>query len=110
MQTTPNPGSKISKNPPKFLIGATALLLIAAILQLTIGTGRDGQGFNWKVGDFIVMGILLYGTAFILEFISRKVKKNSTKVLIILVVVILFLLIWVDLAVGIFNIPGFSGS
>lgn len=101
-------------NPNKrlcgIIFGATALLSVPVVLQLTIGTGTDGKGFNWKFGDFIVFGFLLFATGLLAELVMRKVKGTSKRILICGVVFLVFLLIWVDLAVGIFNIPGFSGT
>ncbi|SFI56511.1 hypothetical protein SAMN05421638_0017 [Kaistella treverensis] len=92
------------------LVGVAAILSFFAILQVTIGTGIDGQGFNWKLDDFVVIGGLLLGTALLIEFVLRKVKTRNMRILICTLVLLAFVLIWIDLAVGIFNIPGFSGS
>lgn len=102
------------RNPNKrlfgFLLGVTAILAILAILQLTIGTGIDGQGFNWKLNDFVIIGGLLLGTVLLIELVLRKVKTRKMRILICILVLLAFVLVWMDLAVGIFNIPGFSGS
>lgn len=92
------------------ILGAIALLSVPVILQLTIGTGIDGNGFNWRFGDFVVFGFLLFSTGLLLELVLRKIKSTSKRILICGAVFFVFLLIWADLAVGIFNIPGFSGS
>ena len=34
-------------------------MLTFLVLQLIIGTGVDGQGFNWKPSDFLIVGLLL---------------------------------------------------
>lgn len=86
------------------------ILLIPLVLQLTIGTGVDGQGFNWKLGDFVVMGLLIFGTGLAIDFALRKLTSRNHRIAAIAAIVLLFLLIWADLAVGIFNIPGISGS
>lgn len=101
---------KSSKRLFSLLSGAGAILLIIAVLQLTIGTGVDGQGFNWKLNDFVICGFLLFGTALLCEFVLRKVKTQKLRLLICILILLTFVLIWIDLAVGIFNIPGFSGS
>lgn len=102
------------KNPNKrllnLLFGAGVILLIFVTLQLTIGSGVNGQGFNWELSDFIVMGLLLFSTALLYEAILRKVKTKKSRMLICVIIFLVFALIWIDLAVGIFNIPGFSGS
>lgn len=92
------------------LLGATILLFTLLVLQLTVGTGVDGQGFNWKLGDFVIIGFLLFSTGLLCEFVMRKVKSIKKRILICGAILLVFLLIWADLAVGIFNIPGFSGS
>jgi hypothetical protein len=101
---------KSNKRLLGLLSGAGIILLIFAVLQLTIGTGVDGQGFNWKLNDFVIMGFLLFGTAILSEFVLRKVKTHKLRFLICVVILLTFVLIWIDLAVGIFNISGFSGS
>lgn len=86
------------------------ILLIPLALQFTIGTGVDGQGFNWKLSDFIVMGILLFGTGLAIDFAART-YTNSTygRFIAIFVIIVVFLLIWAELAIGIFGTP-FAGS
>lgn len=89
---------------------AGALLLIPLALQLTIGTGVDGEGFNWKLGDFVVIGVLLFCTGLAIDFAVRKITNPTSRVFAVIAIVLALLLIWADLAVGIFNIPGISGS
>lgn len=92
------------------LIGATLLLSIPLLLQLTIGTGIDGNGFNWKLDDFVVFGILIFSAGLAAELVLRKVRNQKNRWLICVGILVLTLLVLADLAVGIFNIPGFSGS
>ncbi len=110
VKTTQTLTNKPNKRLLGFLIGATILLLIPVALQLTIGTGVDGQGFNWKLDDFLIIGFLLFGTALLCELVLRKVNNTTIRILFSVAILLALLLIWVDLAVGIFNIPGFSGS
>lgn len=110
MKTIQTLEKKSNKRLWSFLFAAAIILIIFAVLQLTIGTGVDGQGFNWKLNDFIIIGFLLFGTAFLCEFVLRKVKTQKLRLLICAIILLTLLLIWIDLAVGIFNISGFSGS
>lgn len=57
------------------------ILLIPLALQLIIGTGVDGQGFNWKPGDFVVMGALLFGTGLAINFAVRKLTSPAYRVI-----------------------------
>ncbi len=84
-------------------ISVAILLLIPFIaMQFT-------KEVNWSGSDFILMGLLLASTGFICEFLSRKIIDQKIKIAAIVVIIVLFLLIWVELAVGIFNSP-ISGS
>ena len=57
------------------LITATILLCLPFIaMQLT-------HEVNWTAFDFAMMGILLFGTGLIYEFLLRKVKKIGQRVL-----------------------------
>lgn len=55
------------------------------------------------------MAILLTSTGLICEYLNRKITNERIKIATIIGVVILFLFIWGELAVGIFNSP-ISGS
>lgn len=85
------------------LASASTLLLIPLIaMQFT-------NEVNWSVSDFIIMGGLLFGTGLLCELIIRKVKSVTNRMIICSAVLFVFFLIWVELAVGLFNTP-FAGS
>ena len=64
---------------------------------------------NWTPGDFIIMGVLLFGTGLLCEFVMRKVKSTNKRIMICGAFLFVFLLIWAELAVCIFGTP-FAGS
>ena len=64
---------------------------------------------NWTLIDFVIAGGLLIGTGLICEFTLRKIKKTKYRIVIILSIIAVLLLIWAELAVGIFGSP-FSGN
>jgi len=74
------------------------ILLIPLVLTL-LGSGVDGEGWHWTLGDFIVMGVLLFGTGFALDFAVRKLINPIYRVFAVIAIVIAFLLIWVEIAV-----------
>jgi len=82
--------------------GTGAILLIPIALQFTIGTGLDGQGFNWQPIDFIVMGIMLFGTGSIFVLAARKINKKY-RIAISIAALLAFLWLWTELAVGVFT-------
>lgn len=100
----------VMKSMMRAVIGTGLILLVPLVLQLTIGTGVDGQGFNWELGDFVVIGMLLFVGGFAIDVARRKLTHSTYQIPVMVAIVLVFLLIWADLAVGIFNIPGISGS
>jgi hypothetical protein len=64
---------------------------------------------DWGIMDFTIMGILLFGTGFICEFIMRMVKSTQIRIILCGAILLIFFLIWAELAVGIFGSP-FAGS
>ena len=92
-----------NKRLVRILISAPLLLLIPFIgMQFT-------TDINWSFSDFLVMGLLLAVLGFLLEIILRKVVKKNKRIALIALLLIMFLLIWAELAVGIFGSP-FAGS
>ena len=59
----------------------------------------------WDLMDFFVAGVLLFGTAFLCELVMRNVKKTGNRILICLTILLVFILVWGELAVGIFGTP-----
>jgi len=81
------------------LASVTVILLIPFIaMQFT-------NEVDWSVSDFAIMGVLLYGTGLLCELVLRKVKSGQNRILICAALVIAFLLVWAELAVGIFGTP-----
>jgi len=81
------------------LITATILLLIPLVaMQFT-------EEVNWTLADFLVAGVLLYGTGLLCELILRKVKKVKLRIALCIAIIIVLLLIWAEMAVGIFGTP-----
>lgn len=64
---------------------------------------------DWSFFDFVIMGALLFGTGLSIDFILRKVKTVKNKIILCSLIIFMFLLIWAELAVGIFGTP-FAGS
>lgn len=82
----------------------TVLLLLVPFIAMQF-TGE----VNWDETDFIVMGTLLFSTGLILELVMKKFNNSTTQIIAGLIVVAVFLLIWAELAVGVFGTP-WAGS
>ncbi|WBV59762.1 hypothetical protein PFY12_11910 [Chryseobacterium camelliae] len=87
------------------LIFAVPALLLAAAFFCNLFV----EGFNWSLPDFIIAGILLFGTAFVINLVVHSQKTLLFKLIISGIVLLILLLIWIELAVGIFGSP-FAGS
>ncbi|MBT8184434.1 MAG: hypothetical protein KJN76_06320 [Eudoraea sp.] len=92
-----------NKRLPRILMVSAGLLLIPFVaMQITTEV-------NWSLSDFAIAGILLIGSGLLLELVLRKIKKSHYRTLAIITIVLLLLLIWAELAVGVFGTP-FAGS
>jgi len=83
---------------------SVVLLLLVPLIAMQVT-----NEVNWSLPDFVVMGILLFGTGLMYELVMRKVKRTSYRLALVGTILIVFLLIWAELAVGIFGTP-FAGS
>lgn len=108
METT-HTSNKSNKRLIGILSGVAVVMLIFLTLQLTIGSGVDGQGFNWKPLDFLIAGLLLFSTGLSVELVLRSVKSFKKRLLFCGAILFVLFLVWAELAVGIFGSP-FAGS
>ena len=60
---------------------------------------------NWTLSDFLIMGILLFATVFTIDFVLKKVKTFKSRLILVLGIIALLLIIWAEMAVGIFGSP-----
>lgn len=60
---------------------------------------------NWSIMDFLAAGVLLFGTGLTIQFVLRKVKTRKNRILICGIILLLLLLLWTELAVGLFGSP-----
>ena len=91
----------------KRLIGI--VLTVALLLLIPLIAMQFTNEVDWKLPDFAIMGILLLGTGLLCELVMRKVKKAGHRIALCVVILIVLLLTWLELAVGIFGTP-FAGS
>lgn len=82
------------------MFGAVAILLFIPLIAM-----QFTEEVQWTLSDFTTMAILLLLTAISCEIVLRKVKKPAYKLLLCTAVLSAFLLIWAELAVGIFGTP-----
>ncbi|WP_064197648.1 MULTISPECIES: hypothetical protein [Emticicia] len=93
-----------NSNRLTIILSAAGLLLLVPLVAM-----QFTNEVNWTFSDFIVAGVLLFGTGGLIELAMRKINKVGTRVWVILGILIVLFLVWAELAVGIFGTP-FAGS
>ena len=85
----------------------TALLFTIPLVLLAIPlvAMQFTNEIQWKLSDFVLMGILLFGTAFLCEMVLRKVKTTKNRLIICAGILLGLVLLWMEMAVGIFGSP-----
>lgn len=75
----------------------TALVTVLILLVPFIGT------WPWTAFDFALAGGLIFGTLFVYQLLGGKISDRRRRVMLGIVLAVLFLLVWAELAVGIFH-------
>ena len=79
------------------------LLTIPLLLLIPFLAMRYTAEVNWTLADFVVAGFLLLVAGLLVELVLRKVTTRRNRILLCLTIVLVFLLVWAELAVGIFG-------
>lgn len=79
-----------------FLVLSFLLLIPLIAMQFT-------DEVNWTIIDFVIAGGLLFGAGIISEIVLRKINSLNHKVGLLSAILIIVILIWIELAVGIFG-------
>ena len=82
----------------KIIITVVAIILLIPLIAMQFTNEVD-----WTPIDFVVAGVLLLGTGLIFDLVIRKIKNTKNQITISVALLILLLLIWAELAVGIFT-------
>ena len=64
---------------------------------------------DWNIFDFLIMGLLILFFSIAINLILNHLNSSKLRLILVLMSVILFLLIWAELAVGVFGTP-FAGT
>ena len=85
------------------------VLGIVLILSIPFFAMRFGTGVNWSPFDFIVAGVVLVVVGVSFEVVMRFVTKTKHRVVLALIILAALVLVWIELAVGLFGTP-FAGT
>ncbi|HMP98771.1 MAG TPA: hypothetical protein PKC24_03250 [Cyclobacteriaceae bacterium] len=84
---------------------ATVILLLVPLFAMQFTTE-----VNWSAGDFIIMGLLLFGTGTAMVVLTQLSKNIVYRIAMILAVGSTFLMIWANLAVGLIGAGPHAGN
>jgi len=97
---------KMNLSPKKHLVLGVIILCILSIPLIAMQFSTE---VNWSISDFVIAAILLLSFALIGDFARRKLSSFKYRYFVYLLIILCFLLLWAEMAVGIFNTP-ISGS
>lgn len=90
----------MNKIQKRIIVASLLLLIVPAIMN-----GFRSGGFNWSVFDFVIAFVFLSAVGLMIEFLWRKLQTRQHKIIAISATIIFFIVLFVELAVGIFNSP-----
>ena len=83
----------------------TTLSATVTLLLIPFIASQFSSEVNWTVFDFAVAACLLMGIGLAIEFAVRKSKNIKSRIALVSLICILFLILWLELAVGVFGTP-----
>ena len=85
------------------------MLAVVLLLAIPLIAMQFSNEVDWKLPDFIIAAVLLFGTGLSCELVLRKVTQPKYRIIICAIILTVLFLIWAELAVGLFGTP-FAGS
>lgn len=86
------------------LFSIAALILLTPLLAM-----QFTDQVKWGAEDFVVAGVLLFGSILVYELMASLARSSASRVAIGIAVAVALALVWVELAVGVFGTP-WAGS
>ncbi len=90
----------------KYIVILSSILVLLLIPFIAMQFSSE---VNWSLFDFLIAGAGLLALGFSIDLVTRKIKPFNKKLIAVAVIVMLFLLVWTELAVGVFGTP-FAGN
>jgi hypothetical protein len=92
------------KIPYRTLVITTSLLLFVAVAERL-----QPDEVNWSGFDYLIAGFLVFCGGLILETVMHRWRQHKMRWGMVALVLLIFVLLWIELAVGIFGSP-FAGT
>ena len=81
-------------------LGFTGMVLLVPLVSM-----RFSDEVSWSATDFLIGGLLLFGASMVIQWIYKKANSRKHALILTLFFIVLTLLLWAELAVGIFGTP-----
>ncbi len=94
---------ELMKTKNKRLSGILLFMLALSLIPLV--AMQFTTEVKWELNDFIIAATLLLGSGLLAEIILRKVISPKRRMGFLIGLIVVVLLIWAELAVGIFGTP-----
>lgn len=79
------------------------LMTVGLLLSLIFVAMQFSGEVDWSIMDFVIMGTLLSVAGLVASYLWVKFADSKYRIVFILLVLLAVLLIWAELAVGIFD-------
>ena len=104
---TGNTGEKVQRPLARDI--AIVLIVAATILLLQAVAMQFNAEIVWTASDFILAAAMIVGAGLVFVVASRLLRSTRQRVIFGIVLAVAFLLVWVEMAVGLIGSP-ISGS
>ena len=81
-----------------FTVAIILLLIPLIAMQFT-------DEVSWTIMDFVVMPILVLSAGLLFDLVMRKITNMNYRIALGVAILLTFLLVWAELAVGVFGTP-----
>lgn len=81
------------------------VLIVSLILLIPLIAMQFTDEVKWTLFDFVVAAFLLLSSGLAIDFVIRKVKSTTYRIVLSLIIFAIVFLIWTELAVGILGTP-----
>jgi hypothetical protein len=82
---------------------ARSALITLGLLLIPLVAMQFSNEVNWERSDFVIMGALIFITSLVFNYVKGKIKNNSKRIVVSALIILGFIYVWAELAVGIFT-------
>ncbi len=93
----------MNTNPTLSRAAATSATCAAVLLLVPLLAMLITREVNWGIGDFVVAGMLIFCARMAYAIVSMQLPNKPQRIAWALVILLALLLVWAELAVGIFS-------